>query len=86
MPAITPLQESFAAGEVSPRLYRRIDIGAFNEGSRSMVNFIASARGPAKSRKGFRYLGGVQPFPGVVIIVQTETIEVSTPLVDVQIT
>ncbi len=86
MPAITPLQESFAAGEVSPRLYRRIDTGAFSQGASSMLNFIAGPRGPAKSRNGFRYLGGVAPFPGVAVIVQTETIEITTPTVDVQIT
>ena len=55
----TPIQESFSAGEVSPRLYGRVDSGGYREGLRLMTNFVASARGPAKSRQGFRYLGQV---------------------------
>ena len=81
----TPLQSSFSAGEVSPRLYMRADIGGYQEGCKEIVNFIAKSRGPLQSREGFRYLGSVKPFPGVSVIVKTETLTITTPSVDVQV-
>ena len=83
MPRVTPLQESFSAGELSPRMWLRSDLPGYQEGCREMLNFIAKERGPARSRDGFRYLGSVQAFPGVSVIVKTETLTITTPAVDV---
>ena len=81
----TPLQESFSAGELSPRLYMRSDISGYQEGCRELLNFIAQSRGPARSRDGFRYLGRVEAFPGVSVIATTARLQVTTPAVDVQV-
>ncbi len=83
MPRATPLQDSFSAGELSPRMWLRSDIPGYREGCRELVNFIAKERGPAASRDGFRYIGAVQAFPGESVIVQTTGLTITTPTVNV---
>ncbi len=56
MPQITPIQDSFSAGEISPRCYRRSDQEYWQRATQRLENFFASPRGPAKSRFGFRFL------------------------------
>ena len=80
---LTPIQSSFSAGEVSPRLYMRADTGGYQQGCKTLINFIAKSCGPAQSRDGFRYIGGVQAFPGESVIVQTARLTITTPTVDV---
>ena len=54
MGKIVPLQESFAAGEISPRLLGQRTSDGYQKGVSFMENFIADTRGPALSRHGFR--------------------------------
>jgi hypothetical protein len=56
MPQVTPLQESFSGGELSPRAYMRSDTEYWPQSVQRLENFFAIARGPAKSRFGFRFL------------------------------
>ena len=58
---VTPLQESFAAGEISPKLRGRRSLEGYRSGVREMTNFIADSRGPAVARDGFRF---GERFPG----------------------
>ena len=55
MPKITPIQESFAAGEISPKLLGRRSIDGYKSGVAEMTNMIADSRGPAITRDGFRF-------------------------------
>ena len=55
MPKVTPIQESFAAGEITPKLLGRRTIDGYKSGSRHMHNMIADSRGPAVARNGSRY-------------------------------
>ena len=65
MPAITPIQQSFSSGEITPEMYRRRALQVqrnqrpIAEGVSVLNNFITDPRGPVRSRVGFRYLGFV---------------------------
>ena len=59
MPKITPIQESFAAGEISPKLLGRRTIDGYRSGVREMTNMVADARGPGASRDGFKFTQSV---------------------------
>jgi hypothetical protein len=56
MPKITPLQTSFAAGELSPLMYQRSDTQGYQQGLAEMYNFIPDSRGPAVGRSGSHYI------------------------------
>ena len=51
------IQPSFAAGELSPSLYARVDLAKFHVGAALMRNFFADYRGGASSRAGTMYVG-----------------------------
>lgn len=55
MPKVTPLQNSFSAGEVSPLLHARVDTTGYQSGLATMTNFIASSHGPAMARCGSQH-------------------------------
>lgn len=84
MPNITPLKDSFNRGELTPKVWMRSDAEFYQDGVRTMQNFIPVPRGAARRRSGFRYLGRValedntlQVFP------QTAVVVIETPPVDV---
>lgn len=52
-----PIWNSFAAGEVSPRIWSRSDIPSWRSGCAELTNFIATSHGPVIRRGGFEYLG-----------------------------
>lgn len=54
MPEYLPFQQSFAAGEISPKLYGRFDIEGRKAGCEIMENFLALPQGPGELRWGFR--------------------------------
>ena len=60
MSAIPVIQPSFAAGELSPFLYGRVDLAKFHVGARTMVNFFVHPHGGASNRPGTRFVGGVE--------------------------
>lgn len=57
----TPIQTSFSSGEVSPRLYGRVDANGYQSGAQEMLNFVADPRGPARRRMGSQF---IRSFPG----------------------
>ena len=59
MSALPVVQPSFAAGELSPFLYGRVDLGKFRVGARTLSNFFVHAQGGASNRPGTRFIGEV---------------------------
>ncbi|HZP98278.1 MAG TPA: hypothetical protein VFB13_01990 [Reyranella sp.] len=59
MPTIPTIQPSFAAGELSPFLYGRVDLAKFHIGARTMSNFFVHPHGGASNRPGTRFVGAV---------------------------
>jgi hypothetical protein len=59
MSAFPVIQPSFAAGELSPFLYGRVDLGKFRVGARTLSNFFVHAQGGASNRPGTRFIGEV---------------------------
>lgn len=51
-----PMQNSFNAGELSPRLLGRTDIDKYGSGARLIENFIVQAQGGIKHRSGSRFV------------------------------
>jgi hypothetical protein len=51
------LQTSFAAGELSPNLYARVDQAKYKVGAALLRNFFVDFRGGASNRQGTQYLG-----------------------------
>ena len=47
---------SFAAGELSPQLFGRLDLGKFQTGVAKALNFIVTPQGPIDNRPGFAYV------------------------------
>jgi hypothetical protein len=56
---IPVLQPSFAAGELSPFLYGRVDLAKFRVGCRTLLNWIVHAHGGASNRPGTHFIGEV---------------------------
>lgn len=50
------LARSFAAGEITPELYGRIDLASFQTGLATCRNFITLPHGPAANRPGFEFV------------------------------
>ena len=59
MATLTALYASFAAGELSPFLYGRVDLAKFHVGARTLLNFFVHAHGGASNRPGTRFIGEV---------------------------
>lgn len=47
---------SFAAGELSPQLFGRLDLGKFQTGVAKALNFLVTPQGPIENRPGFAYV------------------------------
>ena len=54
--AYYPIQSSFSAGEISPRVFAQEDSPVYLKGVEIMRNFIAISQGPAKRRSAFRFI------------------------------
>lgn len=50
------IQTSFAAGELSPQLYARVDLAKYHIGAARLLNFFVDYRGGASNRPGFEYV------------------------------
>ena len=59
MSAISVMKPSFAAGELSPLLYGRVDLAKYQVGVRTMRNFFVHPQGGASNRPGTRFVGEV---------------------------
>lgn len=53
----TPIQTDFTGGEVSPRLYARVDLRKHNSSVKYLENFIPYPHGGITKRPGTEYLG-----------------------------
>ena len=51
-----PLQTSFAAGEIDPRLLARSDLNAYDQGARELRNVWVTTGGGVKRRAGLRHV------------------------------
>lgn len=51
-----PVQTSFTAGEYSPHLRGRVDIGGYFNSTRMMRNWLPLPQGPVTKRPGFEYI------------------------------
>lgn len=72
----TPLiQTSFAAGELSPQLYSRVDLAKYSVGTALMKNFFVDVRGGASTRPGTQYVGRCLPGVNRLIPFQFNTLQ-----------
>ncbi|KKK67499.1 hypothetical protein LCGC14_2953470, partial [marine sediment metagenome] len=83
-----PMQNSFNAGELSPRLVGRTDISKYNSGALKIQNLIAQAQGGVKHRSGTRFVQEVKDsdnksklVPFIVSTVQAYILEFSNNLI-----
>lgn len=56
----SPILSSFNAGELSPRLAGRVDVGKYANGCKVLENFIPLIQGPAMRRGGTRFAAEVK--------------------------
>ncbi len=52
----TPVQTSFASGEISPRVLSRVDLDAYYTGAAKLDNFICLPHGPLLRRQGSTFI------------------------------
>lgn len=60
MPSKTIMQSSFNSGELSPKVMGRVDLDRYQNGCKTVTNFIPMIQGPITRRPGFEYLGAVK--------------------------
>lgn len=60
MPRAAPLLATFNAGELSPNIEGRPDIGKYGSGAKVLENFLPIVQGPAKRRGGTRFVAEVK--------------------------
>lgn len=56
MPLITPYQADFSSGELSPKLWGRIDLDQYYSGAASLLNFCVMPYGPITRRSGTEFI------------------------------
>jgi Ubiquitin-activating enzyme E1 FCCH domain len=59
MAILDAIQPSFAAGELSPYMYGRVDVAKFHVGCKQLQNFFVHSQGGASNRPGTRFIGEV---------------------------
>ena len=60
MPKITTAKQNFTAGELSPRLFGRTDLGRYDNGAQTIQNFIVQPHGGLTRRPGTRFVREVK--------------------------
>lgn len=60
MPRVTLLQTNFTAGELSPRVYGRVDIDRYPNGAKRIENGVVSVQGGVRRRPGLRFRAGTK--------------------------
>src|SRR5690242_1827853 len=56
----SPILTSFNGGEISPRMFGRVDQAIYQISTAEMVNFVTTIEGPAMKRSGFRHIRAAQ--------------------------
>ncbi len=59
MPKLRPIQESFASGEITPRLRSRPDLKFYSQGAERVENFITSPYGSLTRRGGTQFINEI---------------------------
>lgn len=60
MPRVSLLQTNFTAGEISPRLYGRVDVARYQNGAKRLTNANVLVQGGVIRSWGTRYLAGTK--------------------------
>lgn len=60
MPSATAFQTNFSAGEISPRLFARVDVAKYANGCYELDNFIVQRFGGIKKRGGTQYIASTK--------------------------
>lgn len=60
MAKVSPIQNSFNAGELSPQLRGRTDLEKYRNGCSTLQNFLPQIFGPAQKRPGTRFVRAVK--------------------------
>lgn len=60
MPRVNYLQTNFTAGELSPRLFARVDLSRYQNGCSELVNMVVQPHGGASRRTGSVFAGEVK--------------------------
>jgi len=60
MPRVTQLQTNFTAGEISPKLYGRVDVARYQNGAKMMRDTVPQVYGGAKRRDGSLFVHAVK--------------------------
>ena len=59
--AFSIIQPSFAAGELSPSLYARVDLAKYHVGCAMARNFFVDYRGGVSTRPGTEFIAQANP-------------------------
>ena len=60
MPKVSTAKQNFTAGELSPRLYGRTDLGRYDNGATVIENFLVQPHGGLTRRPGTEYVATVK--------------------------
>ena len=60
MPRAHPIQNQFTVGEVSPKMYARIDLDQYRQGARRLANMLPLPHGGLERRAGTRFVAEVK--------------------------
>lgn len=82
MPRAAPMLSSFNAGELSPSVEGRVDVAKYNNGCKTLENYLMTVQGPVKRRGGTRFITDVKNsadqtwlFPFVFSVTQAYLLE-----------
>lgn len=60
MSRVTAIQTNFTAGQLSPRLFGRVDLGRYNNGAETVKNLIVQPHGGLTRRPGTKFVNEVK--------------------------
>ncbi len=72
MPTVTPLQNAFNAGEISPRVLLRTDIDRYYKSAEKLENFIVLTQGGITRRPGTRDIAAAKTTSGITRFIPFE--------------
>ena len=60
MPKVTLSKSNFTAGELTPRLFGRTDLGRYDNGAQTIQNFLVQPHGGLSRRPGTKFVREVK--------------------------
>ena len=78
MARVSPIQESFAYGEIDPRIQGRVGSEAYKAGLKQALNWYPLVQGPIRLREGSEFMTTVDPNNWVSGAVGNEGIRIFT--------